>query len=79
MESVGLFVIAAGFLGSANGVGAGTLNLRVINVVTSIELFPVGNVKGYGIGYAVKDNIFASGNGELVGNPQPPKSRSDEQ
>jgi hypothetical protein len=57
---LGLFLIGAGSLGFANGVGAETLNLRATNVATKIEIFPVGNVEGYGIGYAVRDGVFAS-------------------
>ena len=43
---LGLFLMAAGFPGSANGVGAETLNLRITTVVTKIEMLPAGNAEG---------------------------------
>jgi hypothetical protein len=60
-----VFFIIAGFLGSANGVGAETLKLKVSNVVTKSEVFPVGNVEEFRIGFVVREGVFFGENGEL--------------
>jgi hypothetical protein len=61
----GVFFFVAGFLGSANPVGAETLKLKVSNVVAKGEVFPVGNVEEFSIGSVVRDGVFVLENGEF--------------
>lgn len=62
---LGVFILIAGFLGSANGVAAETLKIKVSNVVTKNEVFPVGNVEEFRIGFVVREGVFVLENGEL--------------
>jgi hypothetical protein len=60
-----LFFVGAGFLASANEIGAETLKITVSNVVTKGEPFPVGDVQETGLVFLVRDGIFALENGEF--------------
>jgi len=62
---LGVFFFMAGFLGSAKEVGAETLKLKVSNVVTKSEVFPVGNVEEFSIFFVVREGVFVLENGEF--------------
>ena len=56
-----LFVLSffvVGLLGTANGVSAETLKLKLINVVTKGESFPLENIEGSYIAWLLRDGVF---------------------
>jgi hypothetical protein len=61
----GLFFFIVGLLGSANGVSAETLKLKLTNVVTKGESFPVENINRSRIACMVRDGVFVLENGEI--------------
>jgi hypothetical protein len=61
----GILVISAWVLGSAIQAGAETMKLKVSNVVTKGESYPVGDVEGHNLLFLMRDGVVALENGEV--------------
>jgi hypothetical protein len=61
----GILVISGWVFGSAIQAGAETMKLKVSNVVTKGERYPVGDVEGHIIAYLMRDGVIVSEDGEV--------------
>ncbi len=62
---LGIFIIAAWFLGSVPQTMAETENGKYINRVTKMESFPIPDAEGHSVGMAVLEGAAISEKGEL--------------
>ena len=62
----GILVISAWVLGSANGVGAETLNYKFYSYVIKTEKFPIGDVEEHAVDLYVRGAFYVFENGEVA-------------
>jgi hypothetical protein len=62
---LGILMISAWILGSVIQAGAETMKLKVSNVVTKGERYPVGDVEGHALVYLMRDGVMVSEDGEV--------------
>ena len=63
---LGIFIIAAWLLGSVPQATAETLNYKLFNHVTKIEMVPIADAEGHFISLIVREGVNIFENGELA-------------
>lgn len=64
--SASIFLVGIWLLGSVTQATAETLNFKMFNHVTKVEMFPIADVPGHVIGVAVREGTAVLENGELA-------------
>ena len=61
-----IFIIAAWLLGSVPQATAETLNYKLFNHVTKMEMVPIADVEGHSVSLVVREGVIILENGELA-------------